>query len=109
MGKLKPIWEEVSSDLYGQVNVGVVNGEKNERLSRRFMISSYPTLMLMKSGQLYVYNGGQLTRKSLVDFAVKGYKIREKLLVDPMEVPPPETNRGRFLRILVGAVLYTPI
>ncbi len=105
---MKPIWERVSADLVGKVNVGVVDGEKNAILSERFMISSYPTIILIRRGKMYVYNGGQLTQKALVDFALKGYQDRGKLLVDPMGIPAKEEDYSRMLRLILGAVVYTP-
>ena len=47
-----PIVEELADDFEGQVNVGKVNIDDNTEVAKQFSITSIPTLMFFKDGEL---------------------------------------------------------
>lgn len=47
-----PIVEELAKDYEGKLNVAKINVDDNQQVAARFGISSIPTLMLFKGGEL---------------------------------------------------------
>lgn len=47
-----PIVEELADDFDGKVNVGKVNIDDNTEVAKQFSITSIPTLMFFKDGEL---------------------------------------------------------
>ncbi|KAK8803827.1 hypothetical protein WA158_001521 [Blastocystis sp. Blastoise] len=79
--RLAPVWEDLASDLYGQVNIAEVDATVNSGLAERFQIQSYPTLLFFYDGKYVEYNGSR-DINSLRNFATGGY-----LEGDVKEVP----------------------
>lgn len=49
---LAPIIEEISEDYDGKVKVGKINVDEEEELAVKFGISSIPTVLLFKNGEI---------------------------------------------------------
>lgn len=47
-----PIVDELAKDYEGQLKVGKMNVDDNQQVAARFGISSIPTLMIFKGGEL---------------------------------------------------------
>ncbi len=50
--KIAPVVAEIAEEYDGKVKVGKVNVDEQERLAIRFGISSIPTLLVFKGGQI---------------------------------------------------------
>jgi hypothetical protein len=82
---LAPIWEEVATELKGEVNVAKVdaNAEVNKALSHRFNIGSLPAMFLFKDGNLYMTRGPP-RKEYLLRFAREGYEKNPPHLNGPV-------------------------
>jgi len=69
---LAPTWETVATELADRVNVAAVDCTINTATAKRFDIRGFPTIKLLRKGQVYDYQG-ERTQKALVDFALGGY------------------------------------
>jgi thioredoxin 2 len=49
---LSPIIEQLATELAGKVKVGKLNVDENPVIASRFRISSIPTLLILKNGQV---------------------------------------------------------
>ncbi len=49
---LHPVVEQISSDYEGKLNVYEVNTDENPGLARKFNITSVPTIIFFKNGQM---------------------------------------------------------
>lgn len=49
---LSPVVEEIAEEYNGKVKVGKINVDKEEKLAAAFGISSIPTIILMKNGEV---------------------------------------------------------
>ena len=49
---LSPVIEEIAEDYNGKIKVGKINVDKEEQLAATFGISSIPTIILMKNGEV---------------------------------------------------------
>ena len=94
---LAPVWEEVATELKGQVHVAKVNAktEENKALTHRFNIGNLPAFFLIKEGTLYMTKG-PLPKDHLVRFAQGGYEKNPPhrngqvpAVVLPEDVPAP--------------------
>jgi thioredoxin 1 len=47
-----PIVDELAKDYEGKIKVGKINVDDNQQVAARFGISSIPTLMIFKGGEL---------------------------------------------------------
>ena len=56
--KLQPIWDEVSTELKGRVNVAKVDVPANAQLGKRFSIKGFPTIKLFSQGTMYSWPSG---------------------------------------------------
>jgi protein disulfide-isomerase-like protein len=71
--QLKPVWELVATELKNHgVKVGKVEANKNKKVSDRFAVQGFPTLLVVSQGNYYEYTGAR-TKGALVDFAAGGY------------------------------------
>lgn len=57
--KLAPVWEEVATELKGQVNVAKVDCTQHTQTSRRFGIRGFPTIKLLHHGTVIEYTGSR--------------------------------------------------
>ncbi len=65
---LSPIIEEVANDFDGKIKVGKVNVDDEVSLAAKFGISSIPTLVLVKDGEVSKTSVGYMTKEELVSF-----------------------------------------
>lgn len=65
---LSPIVEEVANDFDGKIKVGKVNVDDEVSLAAKFGISSIPTLVLVKDGEVSKTSVGYMTKEELVSF-----------------------------------------
>ncbi len=49
---IAPVVEEIANEYEGRVKVGKVNVDEQQRLAIRFGISSIPTLLVFKNGEI---------------------------------------------------------
>ena len=62
---LAPIVEEIANEYKGKVNVGKVNVDDERELAMRYGISSIPTLMLFKNGEVVKKSVGYAPKSEL--------------------------------------------
>mmetsp|Transcript_114383 Transcript_114383/g.277780 ORF Transcript_114383/g.277780 Transcript_114383/m.277780 type:complete len:206 (-) Transcript_114383:87-704(-) len=73
---IAPTWEEVATELKGQVNVAKVDATVHQKLAKRFKIGSYPTLIFFSHQKMYKHSGGR-DKDALISYASGGFKADE--------------------------------
>jgi thioredoxin 1 len=63
---LVPILEAVAAQLDGKVKVGKLNVEENDQVPFKYGITTLPTLMLFKNGQVSEQRVGLISKENLV-------------------------------------------
>jgi thioredoxin 1 len=63
---LVPILEAVATQLDGKVKVGKLNVEENDQVPFKYGITTLPTLMLFKNGQVSEQRVGLISKENLV-------------------------------------------
>lgn len=63
---LGPVVEELSVALAGKVRVGKVNVDQEAEISRRYEITSIPTLLIFKGGQVVDMVIGAVPREHII-------------------------------------------
>ncbi|CAN0202402.1 unnamed protein product [Scytosiphon promiscuus] len=114
--KLHPTWEELATDLKGEVNVGQVNCDKDVALCRRFHVAGYPTLVHVHKRRARVYKKSR-KKAALKDFAVAGYKKQAAVSVLKSPFGPLENFKALIARgalrvkefVLVQIEMGTPM
>ncbi|HUT86082.1 MAG TPA: thioredoxin [Elusimicrobiales bacterium] len=71
---LTPTLEELAKEYEGKVNIYKVNVDEEGELATKYQVSSIPTLMFFKDGQIMDKAMGALPKSELVD------KIKKHLL-----------------------------
>lgn len=74
--RMAPAYEEVATMLKGEVNVGEADCDKHSALARRFGVRGFPTIVLVKDGQVYKHKGAR-GAEDLAAFARTGYETSE--------------------------------
>ncbi|AFZ79557.1 protein disulfide isomerase, putative [Theileria equi strain WA] len=97
--KMTPAWEKLAKDLKGTVNVADIDVTKNVQIGKRFAIRGYPTLILLKDGKMYHYEGGDRSTESLTAFVTAGH-----LNLSGIPVPPPLSLFGHVSDFLISGV-----
>jgi thioredoxin 1 len=64
---LTPIIEEVAGELAGRVTIGKLNIDDNPQTASRYGVSSIPSLLFIKGGQVVNQHTGLLPKKLLLD------------------------------------------
>jgi thiol-disulfide isomerase/thioredoxin len=80
--QLRPTWEAVATELQGRVNVAEVDGDYNRGTARRFNVTKYPTILLIRRGSYYPYDDFRTVRP-LVEFATGRYTNVKAVPVKP--------------------------
>lgn len=65
---IAPIIEEIAHDFEGKIKVGKVNVDEQEELAIRYGISSIPTLLLFKNGEVAKKTLGYMPKDAVVKF-----------------------------------------
>lgn len=92
---LAPTYEEVATQLKGEVNVAKVDASKERAIGSRFEIRGFPTILFLSHGQVYKYKGKR-TKEALVEFASGGYKEK----ADEAEpIPAPKSAFQEFVSV----------
>jgi len=125
--RLAPTWEEVATELKGEVNVAKVDVTQNRALGKQFGVKGFPTLLLFRRGKMVKYSGAR-DKDSLVawaktadgsdaipgpagavDQALGGVvKVLEDLVAVLNKFPVPCIMLilgGMFIGILLGAIM----
>eukprot|EP00607_Mallomonas_marina_P005995 CAMPEP_0182428380 /NCGR_PEP_ID=MMETSP1167-20130531/22702_1 /TAXON_ID=2988 /ORGANISM="Mallomonas Sp, Strain CCMP3275" /LENGTH=218 /DNA_ID=CAMNT_0024611259 /DNA_START=160 /DNA_END=816 /DNA_ORIENTATION=+ len=80
---LAPIWENLATELKGDINVAKVDATENGRLATRFGIEGFPTILFFHKGTYYKYNGRR-SMESIASFAREDFKDTDGEAVPPM-------------------------
>ena len=67
--RLKPIYEEVATELKDKVKVGALDATVHQTQANKYGVKGFPTIKLSVNGQPEDYNGGR-TKEELVQFAM---------------------------------------
>jgi protein disulfide-isomerase-like protein len=70
--RLQPIWEELATELKGEVSVGKVDVTENRPLGSRFDIKGFPTIKFFHEGEVYPYKGAR-SKDAFVAYVKGGY------------------------------------
>lgn len=70
--KFEPIWKKLKTKLKG-INLVKINGPQNKNLARKFKVSGYPAIILIKGKYNIVYQG-----KRDVNSLIKFYNMINK-------------------------------
>lgn len=65
---IAPIIEEVANDYQGKIKVGKVNVDEEGDLAVKYGISSIPTLLLFKGGEVVKKTLGYMPKEAVVKF-----------------------------------------
>ena len=65
---IAPIIEEIAHDFEGKIKVGKVNVDEQEELAIRYGISSIPTLLLFKNGEVAKKTLGYMPKDAVEKF-----------------------------------------
>ncbi|XP_055687912.1 protein disulfide-isomerase TMX3 [Lutzomyia longipalpis] len=69
--RLEPVWSHVAQTLYNtNVRVGKVDCTRFTSVAQVFNINSFPTIIFMKDGLEFVYNG-ERTKEELIHFVMR--------------------------------------
>ena len=55
--KFNPTWSQITKEFKGKLTMKKVNGPNNEQLMKRFRVSSFPTIILVKGKSPKTYSG----------------------------------------------------
>jgi thioredoxin 1 len=72
---LTPIIEEAANELAGKVVVGKLNVDENPGVASRYSVTSIPTLLFIKAGQVVDQHTGLLPKKLLVAKITKTFGL----------------------------------
>lgn len=64
---IAPVLDEISQETSGTAKVGKVNVDEQPELAARFNVSSIPTLLVFKDGELVSTSVGAKSKQALLD------------------------------------------
>jgi len=105
--RLAPTWEEVATELKGEVNVAKVDVTQNRALGKQYGIKGFPTLLLFRRGKMVKYSGAR-SKDALVNWA-KSAEATDEL---PGEIPVTEKAISGLVKVLedlIGILNTKPI
>ncbi|ETV86350.1 protein disulfide-isomerase domain [Aphanomyces astaci] len=73
--RLAPVWDKLSADLHAKhdsTRVGKVDCTKHRRVCSRFNVNGYPSLVYVRNGQVYPYEGAR-SLEGFHEFVTTGY------------------------------------
>ena len=69
--QLSPIIDEISSETYGKVSVGVVDADENVGFCKDYNVRNIPTLLIFKRGELVERTTGLKSKKDILEMIEK--------------------------------------
>ena len=63
-----PVLDEIADEMDGKVRIAKLNVDENQQLAFRFQVSSIPTFILFKGGQMADRTMGALPKSAFVSF-----------------------------------------
>jgi len=66
--QIAPYLEEIATNLQGKVTVAKINIDENPRTPSKYGVSSIPTLLLFKNGQVAATKIGSLPKNRLAEW-----------------------------------------
>mmetsp|Transcript_28946 Transcript_28946/g.25568 ORF Transcript_28946/g.25568 Transcript_28946/m.25568 type:complete len:230 (-) Transcript_28946:147-836(-) len=105
--RLAPTWEEVATELKGEVNVAKVDVTQNRALGKQYGIKGFPTLLLFRRGKMTKYSGAR-SKDALISWA------KSAEATDELPGPVPVTEKAisglvKVLEDLIGVLNTKPI
>jgi len=79
--QLAPIWEELATNVKGEINVGAVDCTTQRGLCSKFNVRGYPTIKLLKGVKYWDYNSAR-TVDQFKAFATEGHKTAESKTIE---------------------------
>ena len=67
---IAPLVEEISEEYEGRIKVGKIDVDESAELASAFGVSSIPTIMVFKNGEVYKKAVGYRSKKELEDMLV---------------------------------------
>ena len=67
---IAPLVEEISEEYEGRIKVGKIDVDESAELAIAFGVSSIPTIMVFKNGEVYKKAVGYRSKKELEDMLV---------------------------------------
>jgi thioredoxin 1 len=64
---LKPIFQEVASEIKGKTKFGMVDIEKGQETAERFGVMSVPTVIFFKDGEIVERFSGVVEKKKFIE------------------------------------------
>ena len=62
---MSPIMDDISEKFKGKIKVGKVNIEDNQKLTQKYSVSSLPTFLILKEGEVVDRFMGSLSEEEL--------------------------------------------
>ena len=72
---LTPIIDEIAGELAGKVVIGKLNVDDNPQTAQRYSVSSIPSLLFIKDGQVVNQITGLMAKKPLLDKITKTFGV----------------------------------
>jgi protein disulfide-isomerase-like protein len=80
--QLAPIWEQLATEVKGEINVGAIDCTTQRGLCSKFNVRGYPTIKLLKNGVKYWDYNSARTVDQFKAFATEGYKTAESKTIE---------------------------
>ena len=71
--QMEPIFDQLSKDLDGKYKLVKINIDEDRELTAKYSVSSIPTFLFIKDGELIAKQSGSLSKETLLE------KIKEHL------------------------------
>jgi len=99
------IYNQIGKTLNSyNIKAGKCDSSENQALAARFNIHQIPTLFLIRSGKVWIYDGA-LSHDKVVDFVMSEYKTQNAMSFTESPMGPVGKFKGLLIR--VGIFLYT--
>eukprot|EP01084_Bolivina_argentea_P072002 130783_1 len=99
--RLAPVWEEVATEVKGQVNIAKVDVTQNRALGKQFNVKGFPTLLLFRRGKMVKYSGSR-TKDALAKWAISAeatdalpgptVPLEDRIIAHSNHISPPSTG-----------------
>ena len=96
--RIKPVLDQLAQEYDGRVNFQAINADEQPELMREMKVFSIPTLMVVDKNK-------KISRMMGAQPAESYRQLFESLATEQELTSVPISNRDRFLRLGIGAVL----